>query len=96
MAVTGFAGMGIGLANVIPIVFSAAGRLPGLVPGIGIAGGSSAGHCGFVAGPPLIGLVAEASGLAVALGLVAGVVGLMTLCAGALQSPARPAAALAG
>ena len=33
VAVMGFAGMGIGLANVIPIVFSAAGRLPGLAPG---------------------------------------------------------------
>ncbi len=95
VAVLGFAGMGIGLANVIPIVFSAAGRLPGLAPGIGIAGVSTAGYFGFLAGPPLIGLVAEASGLAVALGLVAAVVGLMALCAGALASPARRAAAAA-
>ncbi len=96
VAVLGFAGMGIGLANVIPIVFSAAGRLEGLAPGIGIAAVSTAGYFGFLAGPPLIGLVAEASGLAVALGLVTVVVGLMALGAGALQSPARRAAALAG
>ena len=54
--------MGFGLANVAPIVFSAAGRLPELAPGIGIAAVSTAGYGGFLAGPPLIGLVAEASG----------------------------------
>ncbi len=96
LAVLGFAGMGIGLANVVPVVFGAAGRLQDLAPGIGIAAVSSAGYFGFLAGPPLIGLVAEASGLAVALGLVAAVVGLMALGADALQSPARRAEALAG
>jgi MFS family permease len=95
-AVLGFAGMGIGLANVAPIVFSAAGRLPGLAPGIGIAAVSTAGYCGFLAGPPLIGLVAEASGLPVGLGLVAGTVGLMALGAAALQRQAVPRPALAG
>ena len=92
-AVIGFAGMGLGLANIAPIVFSAAGRLPELAPGIGIAAVSTAGYCGFLAGPPLIGLVAEASGLPVGLGLVALVVGFMILGTGALQH--RPAAALA-
>jgi MFS family permease len=95
-AVLGFAGMGIGLANVAPIVFSAAGRLPDLAPGIGIAAVSSAGYCGFLAGPPLIGLVAEASGLPVALGLVAGSVGFMVLGAAALQRQTAHAPALAG
>lgn len=69
--------MGVALANVAPIVFSAGGRLPDLAPGIGIAAVSTAGYCGFLAGPPLIGLVAEASGLPVALGLVAGTAGPM-------------------
>jgi fucose permease len=49
-AVLGFAGMGLGLANVAPIVFSAAGRMPDLAPGIGIAAVSTAGYCGFLAG----------------------------------------------
>lgn len=84
-AVLGFAGMGIGLANVAPIVFSAAGRLPDLPPGIGIAAVSTAGYGGFLAGPPLIGLIAEASGLPVGLGFVAAAAGLMILGVGALQ-----------
>jgi MFS family permease len=92
-AVLGFAGMGLGLANVAPIVFSAAGRMSDLAPGIGIAAVSTAGYCGLLAGPPLIGLVAELSGLSVGLGLVAGAVGLMVLGAGAVSR--RPARAVA-
>jgi hypothetical protein len=88
--------MGIGPANVAPIMFSAAGRLPELAPAIGIAAVSTAGYCGFLAGPPLIGLVAEASGLPVGLGLVALSVGFMLLGTGALQRQAVRAAALAG
>jgi MFS family permease len=95
-AVIGFAGMGLGLANIAPIVFSAAGRLPELAPGIGIAAVSTAGYCGFLAGPPLIGLIAEASGLPAGLGLVAVAVGFMILGVGALQRQAVRAAALAG
>jgi fucose permease len=95
-AVVGFAGMGFGLANVAPIVFSAAGRLPELAPGIGIAAVSTAGYGGFLAGPPLIGLVAEASGLPVGLGLVALAVGFMALGTGALRRQPTAAVALAG
>jgi fucose permease len=95
-AVLGFAGMGLGLANVAPIVFSAAGRMPDLAPGIGIAAVSTAGYCGFLAGPPLIGLVAEVSSLTAGLGLVAGVVGLMVLGTGALPRRQSHVVALAG
>jgi fucose permease len=95
-AVLGFAGMGLGLANIAPIVFSAAGRLPDLAPGIGIAAVSTAGYGGFLAGPPLVGLVAEVGGLPLGLGLVAAAVGLMMFGAGALQRRSVPATALAG
>jgi MFS family permease len=95
-ALLGFAGMGFGLANVAPIVFSAAGRLPDLAPGIGIAAVSTAGYGGFLVGPPLIGLVAEVGGLPLGLGVVAATVGLMVFGVGALQRRPAPAAALAG
>jgi hypothetical protein len=48
-AVIGFAGLGLRLASVAPIVFSAAGRRPELASGIGIAAVSTAGCCGFLA-----------------------------------------------
>jgi fucose permease len=96
-ALLGFAAMGLALSNVAPLVFSAAGRLPDLAPGIGIAAVSTAGYGGFLAGPPLIGLVAELGGLPFGLGLVAAVVALMALGAGALRPPrAAAAVALAG
>lgn len=94
-SLVGFARLGIGLANIVPIVFSAAGRLPDLPPGIGIAAVSTAGYGGFLAGPPLIGFVAEATGLPVGLGLVAVAAGLMVLGAGALSGRQAPAVALA-
>jgi fucose permease len=95
-AVVGFAGMGLGLSNIIPIVFSAAGRLPGLAPGIGIAAVSTTGYFGFLAGPPLIGLVAEVSSLPIGLGVVALLVGAIVLGARTMQGRQVPVAALDG
>ena len=66
----GFAGMGLGLANVIPVLFSAAGRMPGVPAGAAIAGVSTIGYIGLLAGPPTIGFVADATGLPLALALV--------------------------
>ena len=69
-AIIGFGCVGLGLSNLIPILFSAAGRTPGVNAGTAIAAVSSAGYFGFLAGPPLIGLLAEATSLPLALGLV--------------------------
>jgi MFS family permease len=69
-AIAGFACLGIGLALIVPTVFSAAGRLPGLNPGTAIATVSACGWFGFVCGPPLIGQLASVTSLSVALGVV--------------------------
>lgn len=61
--ILGFSMVGIGLATVIPIAFSHAGNMPNIPPGRGIAGVATLGYSGFLAGPPLIGLVAEATSL---------------------------------
>ena len=70
-AVAGFSGVGLGLANAVPILFRAAGKISGIRPELAIAAVSTAGYCGFLAGPPVIGLIAEQLGLAAGLGLVA-------------------------
>ena len=67
----GFAFVGLGLANVIPVTFSIAGRMRGLDAGVGIAGVSTVGYAGFLIGPPVIGFVSDAVGLRLALGIVA-------------------------
>jgi hypothetical protein len=65
-----FGCLGAGLALVIPTVFSAAGELPGLSAGAGVAAVSACGWAGFVCAPPLIGQLAGAAGLRAALVLV--------------------------
>jgi fucose permease len=67
LGLAGFACLGAGTALVVPTVFSAAGRLPGLPPGVGIATVSALGWVGFVCGPPLIGQLASITGLRTAL-----------------------------
>jgi hypothetical protein len=78
-AIIGFGCVGLGLANVIPILFSAAGRMPGLSAGAGIAAVATTGYLGFLAGPPLIGFAAELLTLAGALGIVAVFIGLIAV-----------------
>ncbi|MEJ2753209.1 MAG: MFS transporter, partial [Chloroflexota bacterium] len=70
-------------------VFSAAGRFPGLAPGAGIAGVATIGYAGFLASPPLIGLVAEATSLRVALFGAALLVGSLVFTAQAIQPKAQ-------
>ena len=70
VALLGCAGVGIGYANVIPVLFSAAARVPGVAPARGIAAVSAAGYLAFMAGPPLIGFLAQAISLTLALGVV--------------------------
>ncbi|HEX3761196.1 MAG TPA: MFS transporter [Kofleriaceae bacterium] len=67
----GFVLVGIGAANIVPVLFSAAGRLPGTAPGVAIATVTTFGYTGLLTGPALIGLVARAVSLPVALGGVA-------------------------
>lgn len=64
----GFALVGVGFSNIVPVLFSAAGQMPGIAPAHGIAAVSSVGYFGLMAGPPLIGFIAEARSLT--LGLV--------------------------
>jgi MFS family permease len=68
--VAGFACAGLGLANIVPVLFGGAGRLQGEEPGKAIAAVTTTGYLGFLAGPPLIGFAAEASTLGTSLGLV--------------------------
>ena len=88
-ALLGFCCLGIGLASVVPAVFSAAGRIPGLPAGTAVATASACGWAGFVVGPPLIGRLASWTSLPVALGLLPLLTALVV--AGTLSSRAlRP------
>jgi hypothetical protein len=67
----GFGILGVGAANVVPVAISAASRVPGVAPGIGVAAVTSMGYAGFLVVPPILGFVATALGLSFALSLVA-------------------------
>jgi predicted MFS family arabinose efflux permease len=81
-ALVGFGCVGFGLANVVPILFSAAGNTPGVRPSVGVAAIATAGYCGFLIGPPLIGFVAQTTSLPIGLGVIACCTGLIGLLAG--------------
>lgn len=67
----GFALVGVGAANVVPVLFSAAGRVPGMAPGLAISTIATLGYCGILVGPAAIGFIADHIGLPAALGIVA-------------------------
>ncbi|MFI6478803.1 MFS transporter [Nonomuraea sp. NPDC050663] len=66
-AVAGFALFGAGLSCTVPQVFSAAGHRDPAFAGRALARVVSIGYLGFLAGPVIIGAIAEVTGLAVAL-----------------------------
>lgn len=59
LAIAGFAMVGMGLSNAIPVIFGAAGNVSGVESGKGIAAVTTSGYTGFLVGPPLIGFTAE-------------------------------------
>lgn len=70
-AIAGFAALGLGLAGVVPTLFRASADEPGVATGPALAAVSALGYLGFLAGPPLIGGVAQATSLRLACGLLA-------------------------
>jgi hypothetical protein len=70
--VAGCALVGLGVANMVPILFSAAGRMPGMAPGAAIAAAATPGYAGLLAGPVAVGWVAHATTLPLSFVMLAG------------------------
>lgn len=85
-AIAGFAVLGAGVAPVVPVVFRAGGSARGIPSSQGIATVGWIGYLGFLAGPPVIGLVADAAGLPAALGIVCAMTAAVALLAGTARS----------
>jgi hypothetical protein len=90
-ALVGFACLGAGMSSVIPIVFRAAGQVPGIASSVSLSAVSSIGYLGFVAGPPAIGGIAELVGLPSALAVLV----LLAALVAALARTTAPAGAAA-
>ena len=65
-ALLGFVLIGLGAANLVPVLFSAAGRQSIMPPGIAIATVTTTGYAGILLGPALIGFVSDATSLVTA------------------------------
>lgn len=76
-ATLGFMLVGIGVSSVVPIVYGVAGKSTVFSPGVALAAVSTIGYLGFLAGPPMIGFIAQAASLRVSLAIIA-ILGFMT------------------
>ncbi|MFK2891283.1 MFS transporter [Dyella flagellata] len=81
VALLGFVLIGLGASNIVPVMFSAAGRLAGTPPAVAIATATTLGYVGLLSGPALIGFVAHASSLSAAFVGMAGLLVLVALSA---------------
>ena len=81
-ALAGFVIVGVGASNIVPVLFSGAGRVPGVPPGIALATVTTIAYSGLLVGPALIGFVADATSLPVAFALVAAMFGVVAAAAG--------------
>lgn len=81
ISLLGFVLIGLGASNIVPVMFSAAGRLPGTPPAIAIATATTLGYAGLLSGPALIGFVAHVSNLPMAFAGVAALLVLVGLSA---------------
>jgi predicted MFS family arabinose efflux permease len=85
-SVAGFVLCGLGLANAVPLLFSAAGRIN--PPGPSLAAAFTLGYTGFIVGPPVIGIVSDQAGLPRTLALL--VLALATVTVLGPQALTRP------
>ena len=69
--IIGFALVGLGVSSVIPIVYMLSAKSKSMAPSAAIAAVSSIGFMGFLFGPPIIGFIAQETGLRIALSIVA-------------------------
>ena len=67
VALIGFGMVGLGASNIVPVLFSAAGRQTAMPPNLAIAAITFLGYTGGLLGPAVIGFVAHAASLSVAL-----------------------------
>ncbi len=75
----GFLLIGLGASNVVPILFSAAGRLPDVSSSLSLTVVTTCGYAGILLGPAMIGFIAQATSLSIALTGVALLLSVVTL-----------------
>lgn len=93
LAIAAFAFAGLGMANTVPIAFSAAGNYPGPPPGAGLAVATFTGYSGILLAPSAIGWIGEHIGFAPVYVGVAVLLGVVAVLAGLTRAADRAPAA---
>lgn len=88
LALLGLAFAGAGVANAMPLLFAAAGRVPPYGPSLSAV--FTMAYTAFLAGPPIIGFLADQVGLPLTLSLLVLLAVLVAVTAGRAPSMARP------
>jgi len=81
IAMAGFLLIGFGASNIVPVLFSQAGRQTAMPIGLAISALAMTGYAGILMGPAVIGLLAHAIGLKKAFWLLAGLMSLVPIFA---------------
>lgn len=82
LSMAGYLLVGAGAANLVPVLFSAAGRQPIMPPALAIAAVTTTGYAGILLGPALIGFAAQISTLGAAFLGLAGLMLVVVFSAG--------------
>lgn len=82
VAMAGFLLVGVGLANVVPVLFRRAGNQTDMPVGLAVAAVTTSGYAGVLLGPAGIGFVAQYTSLPAALWMLVALLMLVTLTAG--------------
>ncbi len=85
MAIASFAFCGIGIANMVPIAFSAAGNQHGIASGVGMSVVTTMGYSGILVAPSAIGFIAEHTGFSLVFMGLSGLLLVVFLMAGRVR-----------
>jgi fucose permease len=94
VAIAAFAFAGLGIANMVPIAFSAGGNQPDMAAGTGMSVVTTMGYCGILVAPSAIGFVAEHVGFSIVFATLSGfllIVGMLANLAHAADFVPQPA-----
>lgn len=86
VAMIGFGLIGIGAANIVPVLFRRAGSQNVMPPGLAIAAITTMGYAGILLGPAAIGFVAKHVGLELAFWMIPAILLAVPLCAAIVVS----------
>jgi len=82
LALAGFALIGLGASNIVPVLFRRCGSVPGTSAAMAVAALTTVGYAGQLMGPAAVGFVSHLASLPAAFWLLAALMAGVPLCAG--------------